>query len=81
MLPELHQLLALATFAQTENVTIAAESLHVAQPALSRKLKVLEERVGPLFTRARGRKLLTERGQAIASEAADIIARVHAFST
>jgi DNA-binding transcriptional LysR family regulator len=81
MLPELHQLLALATFAQTQNVTQTAETLHIAQPALSRKLKTLEDSLGPLFIRSRGRKLLTLRGQAIASEAANIIARVYALQT
>jgi DNA-binding transcriptional LysR family regulator len=73
MLPELHQLEALVTLQQTGSVTRTATALHIAQPAISRKLQSLESRVGPLFDRSKHKVKLTARGTAIANEASRLI--------
>lgn len=50
--------------AESENMTIASEKLHIAQPPLSRQLKSFEEELGvKLFTRSRQRLHLTEEGR------------------
>lgn len=56
----LHYFLAVA---RQQNITRAAEELHVTQPTLSRQLQDLEKELGtPLFTRTRHRMELTEAG-------------------
>ena len=50
--------------AREENMTRAAQILHVTQPTLSRQLKALEEELGKtLFIRHAFRIELTEEGQ------------------
>jgi DNA-binding transcriptional LysR family regulator len=55
----LAQIETFVTIAETRNVSRAAERLHVAQPALSRKLRSLEDELGhALFVRTpRGMEL------------------------
>lgn len=49
--------------AEYENISKAAEELHISQPPLSRQLRKLEEELGvELFTRDNGRLQLTEAG-------------------
>ncbi len=49
--------------AREQNITRAAESLHLTQPTLSRQLRDLEEELGkPLFIRGKRRITLTEDG-------------------
>ena len=49
--------------ARQQNITRAAEELHLTQPTLSRQLQDLEEELGaPLFTREKRRMELTEAG-------------------
>ena len=49
---ELTQLLQFKTIAECKTMTLAAEHLHISQPALSMSLKKLEEELGtPLFER------------------------------
>jgi DNA-binding transcriptional LysR family regulator len=61
--------------AEELNFTRAAEKLHVAQPALSRQIQQLESEIGvELFTRNRGRVLLTLAGRALLEEARPVIA-------
>jgi DNA-binding transcriptional LysR family regulator len=44
----------------------AAESLHRSQPAISRRVEMLEQQLGtPLFARVRGGVILTEAGRAL----------------
>lgn len=49
--------------AREENMTKAAEQIHVSQPTLSKQLKALEEKLGkPLFIRHAFSIELTEEG-------------------
>lgn len=61
---ELNQLRYFLDVAQTQHVTRSAERLHLAQPALTRSIRRLEEELGvPLFV-AKGRGIvLTEYGK------------------
>ena len=59
-----------AAIAEELNFTRASEKLHVAQPALSRQIKQLEEYLGtPLFERDRRGVRLTPAGEAFTAEA------------
>ena len=60
---ELTQLRYFLAAAQREHITAAAESLHVAQPALTQSIKRLEEELGvPLFERNGRGVMLTRYG-------------------
>ena len=59
-----------------ENVTRAAEVLHVSQPSVSSAIRNLEAELGvPLFHRVRLRLTLTHEGEIFRREAADILER------
>lgn len=61
---ELQQLKYFLVLAKIENVTKAAASLHIAQPALSQSIKRLEQEVGTQLFQRTGRRLhLNEAGQ------------------
>ena len=60
--------------AQEENMTRAAEVLHVTQPALSKQLKNLEEELGKkLFTRHSFSIKLTDEGMLLRNRAEDLV--------
>lgn len=60
--------------AREENMTRAAETLHVTQPALSKQLKSLEEELGKkLFTRHSFSIKLTEEGLLLRNRAEDLV--------
>ena len=60
--------------AREENMTRAAEILHVTQPTLSRALRSLEEELGKkLFTRHSFSISLTEEGMLLRSRAEDLV--------
>lgn len=60
--------------AREENITKAAEILHITQPTLSRQLMQLEEELGSqLFVRGKNRIQLTEDGMLLRRRAEDII--------
>jgi len=60
--------------AREENMTRAAESLHVTQPTLSKQIKALEEELGQkLFIRHSFAIELTEEGVLLRKRAADLI--------
>lgn len=60
--------------AREENMTRAAETLHVSQPALSKQLKSLEEELGKkLFTRHSFSIKLTEEGILLRNRAEDLV--------
>jgi DNA-binding transcriptional LysR family regulator len=63
---EMHQVRYFLAVCQELNFTRAAEKCHVAQPALTRAIKLLEDEFGgPLFHRERARTHLSELGQAV----------------
>jgi DNA-binding transcriptional LysR family regulator len=63
---EMHQVRYFLTLCQELNFTRAAEKCHVAQPALTRAIKLLEDEFGGLlFHRERARTHLSELGQAV----------------
>lgn len=62
------------TVAREENITRAAEILHISQPALSRQLMQLEEELGTqLFRRGRHSTSLTEEGMLLRRRAQEIV--------
>ncbi|PWC97640.1 LysR substrate-binding domain-containing protein [Azospirillum sp. TSO5] len=78
-LPSLNGLRAFEVAARHGSFTAAAAELHVSQAAISRMVKLLEERLGfALFDRRANALVLTERGRALQptlTEAFDGIAR------
>ena len=63
---EMHQVRYFLTLCQELNFTRAAEKCNVAQPALTRAIKLLEDEFGGLlFHRERARTHLSELGQAV----------------
>ncbi len=67
----LHYFLAIA---EDENMTLAANRLHLSQSALSRQLTELEDTLGrKLFLRAGRRMLLTEDGMLFRQRADEIV--------
>ena len=60
--------------AREENMTRAAEFLHVTQPTLSKALKSLEEELGkPLFTRHSFSIRLTDEGMLLRNRAENLV--------
>lgn len=60
--------------AREENITHAAQRLHVSQPTLSRQIKELEDELGKkLFTRSNYSVKLTEEGMLLRKRAEDIL--------
>lgn len=60
--------------ARTENMTRAAEILHISQPTLSRQIKELEQELGKkLFYRGSTTLTLTEEGMLLRKRAEDIL--------
>ena len=65
------------TVAREENITRAAEKLHITQPTLSRQLKQLEDELGKkLFDRGNYSVHLTDEGMLLRKRAEDIISMV-----
>lgn len=61
--------------AREQNITRAAETLHIAQPSLSTQMMQLEEEVGKkLFERGKKKTVLTQDGALFRSYAEEIIA-------
>lgn len=61
--------------AQEENITKAADYLHIAQPTLSKQMMELEERLGKqLFIRGKRKITLTEEGTYLRQRAEEIMA-------
>lgn len=71
---ELRVLKYFLTVAREENITKAANLLHITQPTLSRQLMQLEEELGiKLFRRGRHNILLTEEGMLLRRRAQEIV--------
>lgn len=67
----LHYFLAVA---REQNITKAAEALHISQPTLSKQLQELERQVGkPLLVRGRKNVTLTEDGVYLRARAGEIL--------
>ena len=63
---EMHQVRYFLAVADELNFTRAAERCHVAQPSLTRAIKLLEEELGgPLFHRERANTHLSELGRMV----------------
>ena len=74
---EIRNLRYFLAVAREENMSRAAETLHVTQPTLSKALKSLEEELGKkLFTRHSFRIRLTEEGILLRDRAADLVGMV-----
>lgn len=72
---ELRILRYFLTVAQEENITRAAELLHITQPTLSRQLSQLEESLGiPLLIRGKRKITLTEAGMLLRRRAEELVA-------
>ncbi|MDE6624736.1 MAG: LysR family transcriptional regulator [Lachnospiraceae bacterium] len=66
---ELQQLQYFLVAAQYEHITKAANSLHIAQPALSQSIKRLESELGvKLFDRKKGGIILSDSGRLLVEE-------------
>lgn len=62
------------TVAREENISSAAETLHITQPTLSRQLKDLEDELGKtLFIRGKRKITLTGEGMLLRKRAEEII--------
>ncbi len=71
---ELRLLSYFLVVAREENITRAAQRLHITQPTLSRQLMQLEEQLGTkLFHRSRHRILLTDDGMLLKRRAQEIL--------
>ena len=72
---EIDQVQALVAIVRGGGVTRAAAALHVSQPAVSRRLHLLEQELGaPLFERLRKGVILTEAGRAFLPHAEALLA-------
>src|SRR5882762_2984476 len=70
-LAELHSFLVLASMLHFRK---ASEQLFLSQPALSKKIRRLEEKVkGPLFVRTRRKVALTEAGRVLLPQARKLL--------
>lgn len=71
---ELRVLKYFIKIAEEENMTKAAQKLHVSQPALSKQMKELENEIGHLlFVRNKQRMVLTEKGMLLKKRAESIL--------
>jgi DNA-binding transcriptional LysR family regulator len=77
---ELRQLRYLAAVARHGSFTLAAQELHVAQPAVSQQVRRLEEELGvELLSRTTRRVLVTEAGELAVARAGRILADADAL--
>jgi len=75
MAVEIDQVEAFVTIIRRGGFTRAATALHLSQPAVSRRLELLEREVGqPLFDRTRGGARLTEAGRTFLPHAEALLA-------
>jgi LysR family transcriptional regulator, benzoate and cis,cis-muconate-responsive activator of ben and cat genes len=73
---ELRHLRYFVAAAEQENVSRAAQKLHVSQPGISRQIHDLEEELGfPLFERSAKALKLTEAGRTFLAEARAVLQR------
>lgn len=71
---ELRTLRYFLEVAKEENMTRAADALHITQPSLSKQIKLLEDELGQkLFRRTQYKVVLTEVGEAFLNRAREIV--------
>jgi DNA-binding transcriptional LysR family regulator len=71
----LHELQTFVSIAKLGGVTRAAGQLHRSQPAITRRIKLLEDQLGvPLLERGRGGSMLTEAGRTFLPYAEAVLA-------
>lgn len=74
---EINQIEAFVTIAQEGGFSRAAEILHLSQPAISRRINLLEKEVGStLFERVHGGAILTEAGETFLPYARNVLATI-----
>lgn len=72
--PSVQELRALVYCAELGTVTRAADALHLTQSAVSRSIRILEEKLGVrLFHRVKKRLFLSEAGRAMVHESKEIL--------
>ncbi len=77
---QLAQIRAFLAVAELESFSLAAERLHVTQPAVSKRIRQLEQNVDvSLFDRIGKRSILTPHGQAFKPHAERILSELEAF--
>jgi DNA-binding transcriptional LysR family regulator len=76
---EMHQVRYFVALAETLNFTRAAERCNVAQPSLTRAIRLLEDELGgPLFHRERNNTHLTELGRMMEPHLREVVEQAHA---
>src|SRR5712692_11038954 len=71
----LHELQTFVSIARLGGLTRAAGQLHRSQPAITRRIKLLEDQLGvPLLERGRGGTMLTEAGRTFLPYAEAVLA-------
>jgi DNA-binding transcriptional LysR family regulator len=74
-LMNLHELQTFVSIAKLGGVTRTASQLHRSQPAITRRIKLLEDQLGvPLLERGRGGSMLTEAGRTFLPYAEAVLA-------
>ncbi|RVA63909.1 LysR family transcriptional regulator, partial [Mesorhizobium sp. M7A.F.Ca.CA.001.11.2.1] len=74
---ELSQLRTLIHVAELGSLSKAADRLHIAQPALSRQVRMLEEELGfALFLRHGRGMVLSEQGKEVLTHAMRVMAEI-----
>lgn len=73
----LHQLKYFVSIVETGSVTKAAERCYISQPSISQQLSKLEDSIGKkLFSRVKGKLILTDAGQVLYKQARKILTDV-----
>lgn len=71
---ELYLLEQLKAFSEKQTLSAAADELHISQPALSRSMQKLEEKIGiPLFERQRNHLTLNDNGRLLAKYGTELL--------
>lgn len=74
---QLHQLKYFVAVVKTGSITKAAEQCFISQPSISQQLAKLEESIGrKLFSRVKGKLILTDPGQIFYEQACNILKNV-----
>lgn len=77
---QINQINAFLAIAELESFSLAADKLHVTQPAISKRIRQLENHVNaPLFDRIGKRSILTPNGKAFKPHAERILQELKSF--